>query len=369
MTTLLLAFCLQEAQSEFGFDLYDRVRKERKNENVFLSPASVYFALAMTYNGSGGSTREAMAKVLRSDKLTMEDFNKDVAALLKALADVDPRVKLAIANSLWVRKDMKFQEGFLKRVKETYRAEATSLDFGDPKSTARLNDWVKTNTGGRIEKIVDEIDPEMIAYLVNAVYFKGDWTVEFDKKLTRDQNFTKLDGSKSKKPMMYRKGDFEVLQNDAFDAVRLPYGKNGRMKMYVFVPKDFEKFHASFDFETWTGKFRKCEADVTIPRFKVEFEIELKKVLGSMGMADAFEDSADFSQMFVGQSAAINRVIHKTYVDVNEEGTEAAAVTAVEMRPTSAVQEVHIRADRPFVIVLRDDTTKTNLFIGAIVNP
>lgn len=358
MMTLFLALCLQ--QDTFDFDLYERVRNERKGENVFLSPASVYFALAMAYNGSGGTTREAMAKVLRAEGLTLEDLNKSIANLLKSLSDIDPKVQLAIANSLWIRKDQKFQEGFAKRLKETFRAEAATMD-----SAATINDWVKKNTGGKIEKIIDDIDPEVLAYLINAVYFKGAWTVEFDKKETRDLPFTKLDGSKAQKPMMHRKGDLEVLQTKSFDAVRLPYGKNGRMKLYVFVPKDFENFRLE-----WKDEFRKREAEVTLPRFKLEFEIELKKVLSEMGMGVAFSDSADFRAMFVDQEAKISRVIHKTYVDVNEEGTEAAAVTAIEMKPTSAVQDpIHIKADRPFVVVLRDDTTKTNLFIGAIVNP
>jgi serine protease inhibitor len=176
MITLLLALTFQDLQdrpSKFGYELYREVRSEEKDKNVLVSPLSVYLALAMAYNGSGGETRDAMARVLRAEGLTLEDFNRAVASLQKSLTDADPKVKLAIANSLWVNEPVRFHEDFLKRSRDTFQAESVSLPFRDPATLRRINDWVSRNTNGKIEKILDEINPEMLGYLINAVYLKG----------------------------------------------------------------------------------------------------------------------------------------------------------------------------------------------------
>jgi serpin B len=368
------------ATSRFSFKLYGQLLKQRTSKNLFVSPSSVLFALAMTYNGAEGETRQAMERAMELQGLSLPEVNRDFADLKSTLASADPKVQLTIANSLWARKEFSLKPDFIQRTRRFYAAEVTSLDFNNPAAPATINSWVNNNTGGRIEKIVDQIDSDTVLFLINAIYFKGQWTTEFEKAKTREDDFNLAGGSQKKLPMMWQSGKYLYYKAKDFQAVSLPYG-TGRMSMYVFLPNkgttldQFERNLTVEGWETWMRSFRVAPGEVTLPRFKIEYEVELNDALKALGMTEAFDSQrANFSGMAqVGQERLfISEVKHKTFAEVNEEGTVAAAVTSVGVRMTSAEipQEPFImKVDRPFFVVIRDSLTGTLLFMGSIADP
>lgn len=367
---------LSKPNSKFAFDLYARILKANEGKNVFVSPVSVSLALAMTYNGASGSTREAMAKALALEGMKPDEVNAGYEALLKALQSADPKVRLEIADSIWADRRARVRGDFAKRVRDSYAAEATNLDFADSAAAKAINGWVKKHTGGKIDRIVpDVLDPQSILFLINAVYFKAEWHTAFDKKHTKELPFHLAEGKTRKHPMMSAEGHFRCGEAKMWKAVRLPYGKNERTAMYVFVPNEgftLADLHAALtadEFATWVKDLHKAECEVLLPRFKLEFEQKLNDALIALGMGEAFDDRADFSAM-LEQPACIGEVLHKTFVEVNEEGTEAAAATKVEMKELGMEEEkLRVAADRPFFCAIRDDTTGTILFMGSIVDP
>ncbi|MCL5036152.1 MAG: serpin family protein [Chloroflexi bacterium] len=370
---------LVEANNDFGFKLLGNIYKEGPGANSFISPSSIAMALAMTYNGAAGKTKDAMAKTLELKGIDLKAVNESNAALMKSLAAADPGVRLNIANSLWGRKGINFKQAFIGNAKKYYDAKVTALNFSDLKSPGVINSWVSAKTQGKIGSIVDKIEPNTILFLINAVYFKGSWATKFDSKATRDLDFTLLTGKKKKVPMMSQSGKYRYLENDGFQAVSLPYGK-GRMSMYIFLPKKdgidgFVKKLNSAEWENWMAGFSMTEGDITTPKFKMEYGLELSKALSAMGMGIAFDmGKADFTGMSAPPTDPyISKVMHKTFVEVNEEGTEAAAVTSVVMTLKSAVLEPPKRfkmvVDRPFFCAIRDNRTGTILFMGNIVKP
>lgn len=373
---------LVAANTAFGFKLFNELATEYDGQNLFVSPPSVAIALAMTYNGAAGATADAMAHTLALDGMDVDSVNASYAELLALLSDPDSVVQLSIANSLWAREGLDFKQDFLQRNRDYYRAEVSALDFSDPGSATRINNWVNDQTRGKINGIVSPpIDPQTILFLINAIYFKGAWTVEFDKASTEDSPFHLLDGSIKKHPRMYRSGDYRYFQNSQFQAVRLPYG-SGRISMYVFLPsaesnlREFEHLLTAENWSNWMSEFQTLGGDIALPRFRLEFETSLNEALIALGMAPAFSfGGADFSAMFpvsAGANVYISNVKHKTFVEVNEEGTEAAAVTSVEMGVTSdgpPRNRFSMIVDRPFFFAIRDDRSGTVLFMGSIVEP
>ncbi|MCX8037604.1 MAG: serpin family protein [Candidatus Sumerlaeia bacterium] len=366
------------ATTQFGFRLFAELRKEKADQNIFISPASVAFALAMTYNGAAEETQRAMAKTLGYRKMSPRDVNTANAALIESLASADPAVELAIANSLWARKGIEFDPNFLFRNRKFYGAEMTVLDFSDPKAAPTINGWVSRHTKGKIEKIVaDPIPPQMVLYLINAIYFKGRWSRPFNKESTAERDFHLLDGRTKKHPMMAQGGKYLYLKHDNFQAVSLPYGQ-GRISLYVFLPdaeSSLKAFCDSLTPETWADwmrRFRRTDGDVVLPKFKLEYEKELNDPLKAMSMAVAFDpDKADFSEM-TKEKVFISEVKHKTFVEVNEEGTEAAAATSVGIALTAMPMEQErftLVVDRPFFVAIRDNQTGMLLFMGGIVEP
>ncbi|GAB4305023.1 MAG: serpin family protein [Oscillatoriaceae cyanobacterium] len=351
------------------------MQQEESQKNLFISPTSISTALAMVYNGAHGETQTAIAKTLSVQGISLADLNQGNAALKASLETGDDKVAIDIANSLWLNKTSSFLPGFIQRAAETYEAKISTLDFTTPQAADVINAWVKEQTQGKIEEIVKEIDPDTIAFLVNAIYFKGKWSEEFVKAETKEMPFTLLDGSQKRHPMMSQSGEYSYYDNEQFQAVALPYGE-GRWSFYVFLPKpgvSLDKFYQSLTAETWEKwmqQFRKQPGDIKLPRFKVEYDITLNDSLKAMGMEVAFDrNKADFSGM-TEEKAAIDKVQHKTFVEVNEEGTEAAAVTSVGIMPASAPPPpFEMVVDRPFFAAIRDGETGTILFMGSIVNP
>lgn len=367
------------ANTQFGFDLFNEIRKIEQDKNIFISPLSISIALAMTLNGASGETEQAMANTLHLQGLDSKAINPGYAGLRQALQVADPKVILTIANSLWARQDVPFKQDFLQRNTQFFGAEVSTLDFTDPNTLTTINQWVNTNTNGKITKILDEINLDMVLFLINAIYFKGTWQTEFDPSRTRDGSFYLATGDEKQIPIMTRTGDYPYYENyeAEFQAISLPYG-DGRMSMYIFLPypeSDLNTFLDSLNtenWESWVSQLREQEVFLSMPKFKLEYEKTLNNSLQSLGMGIAFAPGlADFSQMAdleaLGKNLYIGEVLHKAVVEVNEEGTEAAAVTSVGIRATSAPPA--FMANRPFFFAIRDNETKTVLFMGTVVDP
>ncbi len=363
------------AYTAFGVNLYRELVGEKPDENIFISPASVGFALAMTMNGAAGGTLEAMANTLGRSGVGIEEANTVDSTLIARMNDTMKAVELSVANSLWARRDVAFRKEFLRRNERRYGADVRALS-----TASALNDWVAEKTNDKITEIVDEIDPETILYLINAIYFKGTWTKEFDKSLTREEPFHLADGATIPRSMMRQSGTYDYLDGEGFQAVRLPYG-DGRIGMYVFLPADsssLERFHAGLTGEKLSSlmtRFSPREGRIGLPRFKIEYSATLNRSLSALGMAVAFDGGrADFTRMIESPlaNACIDLVLHKTFIEVNEEGTEAAAVTAVVMKLTSVSEgprPFEMIVDRPFFFAVVDGETGLVLFMGSIVNP
>lgn len=367
---------LVNANTRFGFKLYSEILKQDSGKNVFVSPSSVAIALAMAYNGAQGETQQAMAKTLELQGLSLSDLNQANANLRSLLENPDQQVQLSISNSLWTRQDVPLKPDFLQRNRQFYNAKVTELDFRDPAAPNTINTWVKQNTRGKIDQIVDELKPDDVLVLINAIYFKGDWTKQFNKAATADKPFNLLDGSQKRHPTMSQTGEYRYYETDQFQAVSLPYGKR-RVSMYVFLPKqtsslaDFQQQLTADNWQQWMDQFRRRPGSVELPRFKLEYNIELNRALSALGMEVAFSRQADFTALS-SVPTQIDQVKHKTFVEVNEEGTEAAAVTSIGIRATSIelpVEPFQLKVDQPFFCAIRDDQTGTILFMGSIVEP
>jgi serpin B len=265
------------------------------------------------------------------------------------------------------------REGFLTTCSKYYSALVRGLNFDDPTSVDTINAWVEDNTNGRIEKIwEDRIEKGIVMFLINAIYFKGIWTYQFDKNDTKDDWFYLPDGSMKRCRMMEQRGFFDYFKNEAFEALDLPYG-DGNYSMTIFLPRwgsDIDSLIEELNQENlndWIGGFEKDSIDVYIPRFKLEYETEFNNVLTRLGMGIAFNSSkADFTKMYEQGGVWIDTVKHKSFIEVNEEGTEAAAATVVVMTkgPPSG-----FRVDRPFLFMIREKISGTILFVGKIVDP
>ncbi|HKP84583.1 MAG TPA: serpin family protein [Blastocatellia bacterium] len=370
---------LATANTRFGFKLFAEVANQGAGKNILVSPASVSLCLAMAYNGAEAETKQAMAAALEIQGISLDELNRAYADLKAALENPDPKVQLQIANSLWARRGLTFKPDFIQRSKQYFGAEVTDLNFDDPGAPAVINRWVSDKTKGKIDKIVDQIGPDSILFLINAIYFKGAWAKEFDKAKTKEDTFTLASGAQKRLPMMTQSGSYKYYEGSGFQAVSLPYG-GGRASMYVFLPSKnsslsgFQKGLTEAAWESWMKEFRETEGDVSLPRFKVEYEVTLNDALKALGMSAAFDERrANFRGMIEsGGNVFISQVKHKTFAEVNEEGTEAAAVTSTEMRATSAMrprQRFSMVVDRPFFCAIRDNTTGTVLFMGSITDP
>lgn len=368
------------ANTKFAFNLFSEIRKIEQDKNIFVSPYSVSVALAMTLNGAAGETEQAMVNTLQLQGIDSDLINSGYSHLNQNLQSTDSELILTIANSLWGKQGIPFKQDFLDRNSQFFKAEITTLDFSDPSASQTINMWVDTHTNGKIQKIVDDnIDPQMVLFLINAVYFKGSWQTKFDSENTRDATFHLESGSTKQVPMMNRTDEYlhYVNHEDGLQAINLPYG-DGSISMYIFLPSrdsnltDFLESLNAENWENWTSQFQERKIWVQIPKFKLEYETSLIDSLKFLGMSVAFDEGrADFSRMAqldnLDSNLYIAKVKHKTFIDVNEEGSEAAAVTGIGIAVTSLPPQ--FIADRPFFFAIRDNETKTVLFMGTVVDP
>ena len=362
---------LVAANNDLGFRLLSQLVEQDVGKNVFLSSFSVAIALAMTYNGAEGKTKQAMAEVLGLTGLGLQEVNEANAAFMSMQDGLDPKVQLAIANSIWVGNGIELAPDFIRRIRDYYSGEVANIDFSDPGAADIINRWVAGKTGEKIRELVTSGDVRSaILILINAIYFKGIWTSQFDEEKTEERAFTLLDGSRKQHPMMSQSGYYDYYENESFQAVSLPYGER-RISMYVFLPKptisigEFQKALTTENWQQWMSRFHKMEGDVVLPRFKVEYGVDLLPNLVALGGGELA--GVDFLSMGAGP-LVISQVIHKTFVEVNEEGTEAAAATAVLML-MGIVQRFSMIVDRPFFCAIRDNETGTLLFMGFVPDP
>jgi serine protease inhibitor len=371
---------MADASNEFGFKLFREIFEEEGN--MMVSPTSLYTALSLTINGARGETQDHMAEVLGISGAQLEQFNRNNLARLYLLQEADKDVILNIANSLWMNEGEQFDPSFLERSQKYYHASARALDFGTRDSVDTINGWVKEKTDGLIEGIIEyPINPQAVLFLINAVYFQGDWNVPFDPDQTQNRLFHGSSGNRAEVPFMSNNGDFAYLEVEGrFQAVRLPYGEEERMAMYVFLPDEtssvgeFVADLSTVNWNEWRGSFASMNGRVMLPRFKVEYEKSLNEALKSMGMDIAFDEArADFFGMVSrdeGPRLFINEVRHKSFIEVDEKGTEAAAVTSVEMGVTSAPMDFfEMDVNRPFFFLIHDHDTNEVLFTGTVADP
>ncbi|MCS7055584.1 MAG: serpin family protein [Thermoflexales bacterium] len=368
------------ATTGFALDLIRRIARRDADKNVFISPANIAIALAMTANGARGETLQGMLSVLGDGEATLDTMNADYSALQSLMKRDDSGVILTIANSLWARAGVPFHADFLQRTQQFYEAKSEELDFAQPDAPDVINRWVSDKTNGKISGIVDEIPQDTILILVSAIYFNGAWQTAFNPEQTQDMPFNLLDGTQKQTPTMFRSGRFEYLQGDDFQAVRLPYAGDA-LRMVVFLPSEIitlSKFVANLTverWEAWSAQFAPKQGQLFLPRFKVQYDTKLNDVLQETAMAIAFDPQrADFSGMRpIPPPIFISSVRHLAYVDVNEAGTEAAAATAVQMGVTSArpsdEEPFTMRVDRPFLFAIEDVGTGSLLFMGAVLEP
>ncbi len=361
------------ADNAFGLSLLSALDEADPETSQFISPLSVSMALGMTLNGATGDTRDQMAQVLNKQGLSDEVINMSYQSLATLLSNLDREVILNISNSIWYREGFSVEQDFLHANTTYFDAEVTALDFTDPDAVDPINNWVDERTEGLIPKIIDRISAEAIMYLINAVYFKGAWTYEFDPEFTTEAPFFNLDGSTSTVPLMATSGAFAYYRAEDASVVDIPYG-DSLYSMTVVLPddpQDLNEMVQSLSTETWDAYIEHLEAveiDLLLPRFTLEYDTSLRSTLMALGMEVPFSPlAADFSRINPNQDLYISDVIHKTFVEVNEEGTEAAAVTAVIVETTSIGDpNPVVRVDKPFLFSIRERTTGALLFIGKI---
>jgi len=366
------------ASNAFGFDLLREIVRNQPDSSHFLSPLSASMALGMTLNGAANETFDAMRSTLRFDGLSRGEINASYRGLIDMLDGLDPRVSFQLANSVWHDAPLTPREAFVASLLESFDAEVHGIDFGDPEAAPTINAWVDEKTNGRIEEIVpDPIPPLVVMYLLNAIHFKGDWTSQFDPDDTHNGDFLLPDGSSAPVRYMTREGGFRVHWTPGYTVLDLPYGGKA-FSMTVVVPHapdGLPDLVESLDAAGWADLVDGLGGSVDrsriyLPRFTLEWERSLVETLGALGMEIAFQECvADFSLIFEDQLQCphLSDVVQKTFVRVDEEGTEAAAVTSVEVSIVSAPPAY--RVDRPFLFAIREHLSGTILFLGAISEP
>ena len=357
----------------FTFDLLRAVRKHTDKANVFISPLSVSMALNMTLNGAAGTTADEMRTALRESDYSTADINAYSRELREALLRADSKTTIGIANSIWYCQGATVKAPFIEANRTYYDAEVQALDFSSPTVVGTINGWCARKTNNKIKEIVKQVDPTTFMYLINAVYFKGAWTTRFEKKNTRSADFHRADGSTQQVQMMRLRDTFRCASSDVCDYLEMDYG-NHAFSMVIMLPKDGKTTRdamAALDGQTWAKAMEslaEAYGIVRLPRFKAECEYPMHEhILPDMGMKLPFNPMlADLSGIADVTGLYISKVIHKTFVQVDEEGTESAAVTSVDVMPTGESSMQVFTVDRPFLFAIRERSTGVILFIGEI---
>ncbi|OYV86255.1 MAG: hypothetical protein B7Z63_04300 [Ignavibacteriae bacterium 37-53-5] len=371
------------ASGSFALDLFGKVAEQVRGKNFFMSPLSVSMALAMTLNGASGQTYDDMQKTLGLEGLSNDEINQSYRNLVSLFGGLDPDVKFSIANSIWYRNTFAVADEFLTVNKDYFDAAVKPLDFNDPGAADVINAWISDKTNKKIPKVLEPpIDPAVVMYLISALYFNGTWQYTFDKDQTKPLPFYLADGSTKDAQMMVVRETLRYFSNSDLSVVELPYGK-GDYSMLILLPNTTSSLDnltgtlTSGTYETILDGLHEADVQVTMPKFTVRYDTLLNDPLISLGMGIAFDGKADFSRMKTADchdTLSISRVIHSTYIDVNEEGTEAAAVTVVEMVLITGgegpeIGPILFKVDRPFAFLIKENHENTIMFMGAITEP
>ena len=369
---------LASATAHFSFKLFGELLAREPTKNVFISPASVYLALAMALNGAAGKTRSEIAELLGVAGFDLDEINRACAELIQGLSQREDGTLLAIANSLWARQGIPFEEDFLERNRTIFTAATETLDFADPAAVQRINAWVCERTHGKIDTIVDQIPPDAIMYLINAIYFKGRWGQAFAQEDTRDRPFQLAGGGQKQVPMMRQERMFAYHEAPDYQALLLAYDDH-QLSMLVMLPHSgldmamLQRLLSDYGTSRWEMMFQLREGTLMLPRLTLEYEAQLSAPLIALGLRLPFDpDHADFSALTPLPNVVIDEVKHKTFLEVNEQGTEAAAITSVRLVVLGAFDDddtFHMIVDRPFFCAILDDKSRTIVFLGAIVEP
>jgi len=365
-----------EADKAFGFELFREINSLSDEENIMISPLSVSYALGMTYNGAAGTTLEAFDEVLHFEGLTAEEVNESYKDLMDQLVHLDDRVEFSIANSIWYRLGFQVLAEFIQTNQDYFNAEVEGIDFSDPETVDVINQWIENNTNGKIKDMLDFIPAEAVMYLINAIYFNAQWKYEFIKEETYEGDFNLADGTIHQADFMRVSGDFAYTSNEDFSAVELPYG-DSTFSMVVLLPSgenELSDLVAQLDVAHWDSWFDNTSLNgvqVDLPKFKYGFKSLLNDPLINLGLGVAFSGGADFTGINPDGNLFISRVIHQTFIDVKEEGTEAAAATIVEVSLTSAGgnNPILFKADKPFLYLIKENSTGAIMFMGKVGKP
>ncbi len=363
---------LVEGSNEFTFELLHKLSQTASDESFFASPLSISMAFGMALNGADGETYDQMRDFFSHDGLSNEEINTAFRDLIDLLTRLDPQARMEIANSIWYRRGFEVLEEFLQTNADYFDAEIADLDFGDPAAVDIINGWINDKTNGLIEEMIDEIGPDVVMYLINAIYFKADWTVQFDSEDTRDEKFTTGTGEQIDVPMMRVREAFGYFGNEDWQVVDLPYG-DGAFSFTAFLPADrhnlgeFAGTLTRQEFDAITSQIVEDTVNVYLPRFEIDYDYgDIMDDLQDMGLTLPFDGGiADFSRINPVEDLFISDVMHRAVIKVDEEGSEAAAVTVIEISRTSVGPvELTIRLDRPFLFFIRENNSNTILFMG-----
>jgi serine protease inhibitor len=366
---------LNAATAQFGLSLMQRLHQDEPDENIIISPVSIATALSMTTNGARNATYEEMMKTMKVDTWPQEKLNAAYQDFLTTVPAIDPNVALNIANSIWYKEGYPVKPEFIETNQTFYDSEVRALDFSQPTAKDEINNWVDDKTEGLIDKIIEQVPDNIVMYLINAVYFKGAWLKPFDPDMTDDRPFNLANGSQVTVDMMnHGQTTLPYLATDDFQAVDLAYG-DSVFSMTVILPNEgvsMDNIINGFDDAFWQDRqwtFDTTEMFFAMPKFKLEYEKTLNDALADLGMPSAFIGGvADFRNI-ADAELSIDEVKHKTFIEVNEEGTEAAAVTSIGIVETSVPQIPYVILDRPFLLVIRENRLSSVLFVGKVMNP
>lgn len=361
-----------KSDNKFGVQLFRQIVGNEEAKNTMVSPFSVSQALLMAYNGADGKTKKEFAELLNAKNISIDELNKVHQKLSKSLVRHDRKVLFSVANSIWYDQKFSIKKPFIDVNKSYYNAEVSKLDFKNKTAVDKINDWVTDKTNQKIKKIIDKISPLEVLFLINAIYFKADWQHKFDKSLTKERPFYTSEKSEIKVPMMITESSFNYAQNNFGEMVELPYGR-GKFSMLLIRPK--EKVNELISvvttdkLEEWTQAMKTQKVQVDLPKFEFSYKKELNETLQQMGLLQAFQNSANFSKIS-DTSIKISKVLHKTYIKTDEEGSEAAAVTSIGLEMTSVEpRKTVITFNKPFVFIIREKDTGSILFAGKVENP
>ncbi len=367
---------ISDGTTSFAFDfMHNLLETQPAEDNLFVSPLSLHMALGMLLNGAENETSQEILKALKMEGVSIEDLNSAYKTLINDLPVADSKVSLGLANSAWYKSGFQVETDYQNVLKSSFNAEITGLPFDDA-GKDRINKWASDKTNGKIKKVLDKISPEHVMFLLNALYFKGDWSYQFDAKNTVDAQFQLENGTTKQVKMMNVKSDFKSASNTTYNAVSLPYA-NGQFNLTLVIPNGqntVDKVLKEMTAEEWntlqsTG-LRKAGLNVGLPRFTLDYSADLNSTLDNMGIKKVFTGAAELGKINKTADLYVDFIKQDAYLGIDEKGTEAAAVTTIGIGLTSVTPEPpRFICDRPFALIISENTSNTILFMGRIKNP